>query len=969
MEQHGTLLNVNATTMKLGTAFKIAFGYVIGATLWILFSDSILAWFIQSQEGITRFQTIKGGVFVLVTGLLLYIVLRNEFRIRKATADALQDSEEKFRRLFEQSPDASFILNDNSIIIDCNDATLAIFGMSSRADLLGKQPGELSPEFQPDGRPSIEKANEIIALTLENTTHRFEWLHYRQGFGEFYADVTLTEIEIDHRRVIYATLRDLSEIKRVEAALRKSENNLLAIFNSSIESFILLDREYRIMAYNRIAKERIQAVNGRELRVGVYITEILDPDDGERFVSESRPVLAGETVQVDREYKTSRGPVLWFEFVYTPVRGADGEVTGICFNSQNITERKLSQEAARQARRQLEILLETVPSGILIVDENRIVTFANAAAETILGLERGSLIGRLYTDPGWQIRKLNGTPFPDEERPFSIVRQTLKPIYAVEQLIIHPDGKDRVLSINAAPMFNDQGQFVAMVTSFDDITERHEMEGRMREREGEYRLLFENTPAGIMYYDNQMIMTNCNERLAAMIQTTRERLIGLDLKKLNDPALFPALHSSLDGHEGEYEGYYETTTSNINLWVSLRSAPLYDRHGQIVGGVALLSDISDRKRSELDLNKQLKRLAALRNLDIAISSSMDLESIMNIMLEKVVEHLLVDGAAVLKYERASQSLHYISGWGVKQIPHQDRLIRLSDAYAGRTIFSNRSVHLQQTLTQVDITGIPDMDRDIVYREYIAVPLYAKGQVEGVLELYNRNPQPLNNDWWYFLEMLAGQGAIAIDRAMLYEGLQRSNFELMRAYDATLEGWSRALELRDRETKGHSQRVTDMTLRMARSMGFADEEIANIRRGSLLHDIGKLAVPDAILLKPGPLTEDEWEIMRLHPTHAFEMLSSIPYLQDALDIPYCHHERWDGSGYPRGLSGTSIPLSARIFAVIDVWEALSSNRPYRDAWDEQRVSHYLQENSNVLFDPEVVEKFLDLLTSGNNHHHN
>ncbi len=190
-------------------------------------------------------------------------------------------------------------------------------------------------------------------------------------------------------------------------------------------------------------------------------------------------------------------------------------------------------------------------------------------------------------------------------------------------------------------------------------------------------------------------------------------------------------------------------------------------------------------------------------------------------------------------------------------------------------------------------------------------------------------------------------------------LEQSNAELARAYDATLEGWSHALELRERETAGHSRRVVDLTLEMAARLGVAAEDLIHIRRGALLHDIGKMGIPDSILLKPGPLSADEWVTMRQHPNYAYELLSGIAYLAPAMQIPYGHHERWDGSGYPRGLKGEDIPLAARIFAVVDVWDALTSERPYRPAWPDQAVIDYIKENSGRLFDPNVVEVFLSL----------
>jgi PAS domain S-box-containing protein/putative nucleotidyltransferase with HDIG domain len=188
-------------------------------------------------------------------------------------------------------------------------------------------------------------------------------------------------------------------------------------------------------------------------------------------------------------------------------------------------------------------------------------------------------------------------------------------------------------------------------------------------------------------------------------------------------------------------------------------------------------------------------------------------------------------------------------------------------------------------------------------------------------------------------------------------LQNAHVNLQEAYERTIEGWVRALDLRDRETEGHTQRVTELTLKVARELGFSDDDLVHIRRGALLHDMGKMAIPDEILQKPGPLNEAEWEKMRRHPLYAYEMLSPITYLHRALDIPFSHHERWDGSGYPRGLKGKEIPLTARLFAIVDVWDALSTDRPYRKRLPRPEVIKYIQEKSGVLFDPELVTVFL------------
>jgi HD-GYP domain-containing protein (c-di-GMP phosphodiesterase class II) len=244
-----------------------------------------------------------------------------------------------------------------------------------------------------------------------------------------------------------------------------------------------------------------------------------------------------------------------------------------------------------------------------------------------------------------------------------------------------------------------------------------------------------------------------------------------------------------------------------------------------------------------------------------------------------------------------------------------------------------------------------------FRAYYGVPLIAKGEVKGVLEVFKRSPHTARPEWISLLETLAGQAAISVDSTQLFERLQRANIELAIAYDATIEGWSLAMDLRDQEADGHTRRVTELTMALARALRVEDAEMIFLRRGALLHDVGKIGVPDNILSKPGALTEDEWAQLRRHPQFAHDMLYPITYLRRSIDVPYCHYERWDGSGYPRGLEGEQIPLAARIFAVAHVWDSLTTDRPYRKAWTRTAALDYVREQRGRHFDPRVVDAFV------------
>ncbi|MBI4730651.1 MAG: GAF domain-containing protein [Chloroflexi bacterium] len=355
-----------------------------------------------------------------------------------------------------------------------------------------------------------------------------------------------------------------------------------------------------------------------------------------------------------------------------------------------------------------------------------------------------------------------------------------------------------------------------------------------------------------------------------------------------------------------------------------------------------------------ETRKRLHYLSALHNIDAAISASVDLRVTLSIILENITKELNVDAAALLLMNAYSKTLEYTASRGFRARIIEGMRIRLGEGLAGQAAIQRRMIGL----TDAD-QGNLDLFGDEKFTAQFAVPLIAKGQVQGVLQVFHRSALEPDLEWTSFLNTLAGQAAIAMDNARLFEDLQRSNLELTLAYDATIQGWSQAMELRDKETQGHTNRVTELTMRLAREIGLSDAETVHLRRGVLLHDIGKMGVPDAILLKPGSLTEEEWEIMRMHPVYAFEMLSGIPYLHQALDVPYCHHEKWDGSGYPRGLKEEQIPISARLFAVVDVYDAVTSDRPYRSAWTREQALEYLREQSGKHFDPQVVEVFLKM----------
>jgi putative nucleotidyltransferase with HDIG domain len=381
----------------------------------------------------------------------------------------------------------------------------------------------------------------------------------------------------------------------------------------------------------------------------------------------------------------------------------------------------------------------------------------------------------------------------------------------------------------------------------------------------------------------------------------------------------------------------------------------------------LLSTLSEiagnaiqRTRLHEKTKHSLERLATLRSIDQAITSNTDIHVTLNILLGHARGQLGADAVGILRLDPHMNHLTYFAGQGFGSVLSTPSPIRIGEGYAGLAVLERRPIFASEVQGLSLVSGRTELATTELFKSYHVMPLTVKGQVKGVMETFHRNRYTPDEEWKNYFESLANQAAIAIDNAELFENLQKSNVDLRVAYNATIEGWSRALDLRDKETEGHTQRVMDKTLKLAEVMGVKKENLDHIRRGALLHDIGKMGIPDQLLHKPGPLNEEEWTIMRKHPEFAYEMLSPISYLHDSLNIPLYHHEKWDGTGYPRKLKGEEIPLEARIFAVVDVWDALLSDRPYRKAWSKRETLQYLIDQKGSHFEPQIVDAFLKLI---------
>lgn len=349
------------------------------------------------------------------------------------------------------------------------------------------------------------------------------------------------------------------------------------------------------------------------------------------------------------------------------------------------------------------------------------------------------------------------------------------------------------------------------------------------------------------------------------------------------------------------------------------------------------------------------------------SSFLDGSALLHTLARHITETLRSTSAYISTVNLANRTLRITAEyWSERASPAErksdlGRIYPLDDYPAFyQTLTSGKAVILHH-----DDLNCSEAERsqfaDYTVHTILFIPVLARGKILGGIEIWeSRGKREFTQAEIILAQSMAAHAGSVLENTALYEQTRRHADDLAQAYDGTLAGWAHALELRDELTEGHTRRVTELTLQLARKLGIPEKELIHIRRGALLHDIGKMGIPDSILHKPGPLTGQEMDLMRRHPQFAYDMLSPIDYLRPALDIPFCHHELWDGSGYPRGLKGEEIPLAARIFTVVDNWDALTSDRPYRPAWTPDQTRQYLLERAGKLFDPHIVSIFLNMI---------
>lgn len=595
------------------------------------------------------------------------------------------------------------------------------------------------------------------------------------------------------------------------------------------------------------------------------------------------------------------------------------------------------------------LLFETARDGILILNAGTgLIADVNPCLVKMLGYTRKELVEKKF----WEVSafknfKADQDALEELQKDESIHLEDF-PLQAKDGRLIDVEFVSNVYSI---------GDEKVIQCIIRDITSRKQSEQSLRESEERFRTTLEEMLEGCQIIGFDWRYLFINDSAIRHSKQKKEDLLGHTMMEcypdIEKTDMFTVLRRCMNERTSDFLVNEFIYPDGSKGWFELNIQPVPD-------GIFILSnDVTRHKLAEARIQRQLDYHTTLIAIGQVIRSNFDLDFSLTAILAQLITQLQVDAASVLFFDPLSMMLEYAATQGFRTKNLEHLKLPLLDCYAGRVVLNNQMAVIpninDQPVTVFQSTLLAGED----FVSYYGIPLISNGQIRGVLEIFHRLPLKLDKESLNFMEAIAGQIAIAYDHVTLFTSLQSSNAQLLQSYDATIEGWARALDLRDKETEGHSRRVTEMTVKVARALGMSEEKLVQIRWGALLHDIGKMGIPDSILLKPDSLNEDEWELMKKHPSYAYELLLPISYLQAALDIPYCHHEKWDGTGYPRGLAGEQIPLSARIFAVVDVWDALRSDRPYRAAWPAIKAREHIRSLAGIHFDPEVVKSCFKL----------
>lgn len=719
-------------------------------------------------------------------------------------------------------------------------------------------------------------------------------------------------------RLVPVVKRELAEARvrrehiNSQKALFESEIRYRMLFDQSPYGVLILDPETSLpIDFNTVAYKQLGYTRDEFARLTIADYEVLKHED--RKNNNSLEPKDGEWDEYETRHRTKSGEI---RNVYVTVRNImlDGRMVLHCVHN-DITDRKRIETSFYESEQRFQTLTELLPVGVYLADENGKCMYANKKL-----LEMAGMTMKQAQGDGW-----NSAVHPEDRD--SVLSSWEKMVsshgkWGLEYRFQTPQGKITWVHGLARELTDDQGSRIGYIGANIDITERKAAEKALKESEEKFRKIFENSGVGISLLDLNGQFTSSNPAITKILGYTPEEYTQLNISnishpddKVKDEFLYNEL---IDGKRSSFSIEKRNRHKDGHfVWGQLTNSIVRDANEKPLFSIGMFEDISDRKAMEEGLRESKEHYQSL------------FQNMMNgfAFCQMLYEN---DNPIDFIYHEVNEAFPKLTG--LKDVTGK----RVSEVIPG---IRASDPGLFEIYSRVALSGNPE---------------WFEVYVESLKDWYSISVYSPKKE--FFVAVFD----VITERKRAEESLRKTTEEIKEAYDATLQGWADALEMRERETAGHSKRTVRLTIALARLAGISEEEIIHIERGALLHDIGKMGIPDSILLKPGPLTDDEWVVMRQHPMYAYRLLSHIPYLRPALDIPYFHHEHWDGNGYPQGLSGKDIPLSARIFAVIDVWDALSSDRPYRPAWTRSSIKNYIETRSGKQFDPAIVKLFFNFM---------
>jgi PAS domain S-box-containing protein/putative nucleotidyltransferase with HDIG domain len=903
--------------------------------------------------------------------LIEYQSVGEDITNEKNTRQAHQISEQMIRGLLESIKLIAIMMDPTGRVTFVNSHFLDVTGWT-RQQVLGENWMEkfVPPEvgfqlkkilFDSMVNGKIAQRNDNMILTRTGEQRLISWhntlifndRHIAEGIAAIGEDITERFYAEQTQEVVYKIAQASLTAQTLDDLYYSLHKSLMGLMPAENFFIALYDRQEDIISYPYFADqydpcpEPAKPVRGlteyilrtgKTLLVNPEVFNLLVEEESVESIGTPSVDWLGVPLIIDNEVIGAMVTQSYTEGVRFKKRD-EQMLTFVSTQVAMAIERKRAEQALLSSQRRSELLIEASTDGIFLEALNGKILDCNEVAAKMYGYTHDEMVNLFVRDLVSPDFLLNKPDYIQWELEHGDI--------ATDVPNIRKDGTIFPVEISTRLAVIDSETYA--VAYVRDITERKKAEQAIIESEEKFRSLAQTTAAGIFIHMGGPF-AYVNPMWVGITGYTEPELLKMHFMDIIAPDSHDMVEEIFnhriqnDPFVRRYESEILTKTGQVK-WVDITTSGIVYQGVDAIIGTAV--DITDRKQKERELEMVAKISESLR-------VAMTRDEVRPTVLREITGFLDINGA-VLSTIETGKDLKILDRATGCFAPADMTQLKVSDGLTGHIIATGKS-YVNNDATHDPYFTFPELLSNL--SSIAGVPLITKGETIGALLIGSTHI--FTDNELRLLKTIGDMTASAIHRADLYEQTSAQAHELKTAYNATLEGWAHALELRDKETQGHSLRIANMTIKLAKRMGYNDQDLENVRRGALLHDIGKMGVPDTVLLKPGNLTEEEWILMRKHPDYAREMLIDLPYFKDALDIPYCHHEWWDGTGYPRGLKGTDIPLIARIFAIVDAWDALISDRPYRKAWlKRDALSHIIDQSGNH-FDPDVVNAFVQML---------